>query len=298
MAAAPPPVVPAAPILNADIHDVLTICGIATEADRTWIINNKDFTSLADFGLLSEKDVYEMVKRMGSRTAAAGRIYVGTLQVKKLQALCYWVRDQQKLGQALDHEDWTNEMVASTIERMCIDKERDAGAVSVSDLGKFDPEEFETCETAFVNLLSQTHGTQGESLKYIACDAVVPAVFADDADRRMYQLPLTGGAFEEDNKKTFRLLKSYLINMPGWTWIESFDATENGRGAFLAWATHYNGQGELSKRTAMAKAKIKNLFYKNERSLTFKKVMEILSKSFSTLDKDPDERLSGHQKAG
>jgi hypothetical protein len=111
-------------------------------------------------------------------------------------------------------------------------------------------------------LLSQTRGTQGESLKYVARDAVVPAVFADDAKRRMYQLTLTGGAFKEDNKQTFRLLKSYLINTPGWTWIESFDVTENGCGAFLAWATHYNGQGELSKRTAMAKAKIKNLFIK------------------------------------
>jgi hypothetical protein len=295
MAAVPPPVVPAV-VPNADIHAVLSICGIATEAHHTSIIINEGFTSLADFGLLSEKDVYEMVKQMGSRTAAAGRVYVGTLQVKKLQALCYWVRDQQKHGQALDHEDWDNEMMASTIERMRIDKERDTGAVSVSDLGKFDPEEFETSETAFVNLLSQTRGTQGESLKYVACDAVVPAVFADDAKRRMYQLPLTGGAFKEDNKQTFRLLKSYLINTPGWTWIESFNATENGCGAFLAWATHYNGQGELSKRMAMAKAKIKNLFYKNEWSLTFEKVMEILSKLFSILDKDLDERLSKCQK--
>jgi hypothetical protein len=57
-------------------------------------------------------------------------------------------------------------------------------------------------------LLSQTRGTQGESLKYVVHDAVVPAVFADDAKRRMYQLPLTGGAFEEDNKQTFHLLKS------------------------------------------------------------------------------------------
>jgi hypothetical protein len=91
-------------------------------------------------------------------------------------------------------------------------------------------------------------------------------------------------------------LKSYLINTPGWTWIESFNATENGCGAFLAWATHYNGQGELLKCTAMAKVKIKNLFYKNEQSLMFEKVMEILLKSFSILDKDPDERLSEHQK--
>jgi hypothetical protein len=78
---------------------------------------------------------------------------------------------------------------------------------------------------------------QGESLKYVARNAVVPAVFADDTERHMYQLPLTGGAFEEDNKQTFRLLKSYLINMPGWTWIESFNVTENGCGTFLAWET-------------------------------------------------------------
>jgi hypothetical protein len=31
-------------------------------------------------------------------------------------------------------------------------------------------------------------------------------------------------------------------------------------------------------------------------SLSFEKVMEILSKSFSTLDKDPDDRNSEHQK--
>jgi hypothetical protein len=40
----------------------------------------------------------------------------------------------------------------------------------------------------------------------------------------------------------------------------------------------------------------KVFFYKNECSLLFEKVMEILSKSFSTLDKDPDKRYSECQK--
>jgi hypothetical protein len=93
-----------------------------------------------------------------------------------------------------------------------------------------------------------------------------------------------------DNKSVYHLLKSFLVNTSGWTWIEPYDTMENGCGAFLAWTSHYNGQGELSKHTAMAKARIKSLFYKNEHSLSFEKVMEILSKSFSTLDKDPDER--------
>jgi regulator of sirC expression with transglutaminase-like and TPR domain len=71
---------------------------------------------------------------------------------------------------------------------------------------------------------------------------------------------------------------------------------ENGCGAFLSWTSHYNGQGELSKHTAMAKRRIKSLFYKNEHSLLFEKVMEILSKLFSTLEKDLDNRYSECQK--
>ena len=140
MAAVVPPVVPAA-VPNADIHAVLTVCGLMDAANRASIINTEGFQTLADFGLLSEKDVYEMVKRMGNRAVAAGRAFVGTLQVKKLQALCYWVRDQQKHGQALDHNDWDNDVVTSTIERMRVDKERDTSSVAVTDLGKFDPED-------------------------------------------------------------------------------------------------------------------------------------------------------------
>ena len=164
------------------------------------------------------------------------------------------------------------------------------------DLGKFNPDDFETHETAFINLLAQTYGAQGKNLKYIMRNVVIPVVFVDDAKRCMYQLPLTGKAYNTDNKLVYHLLKSFLINTSGWTWIEPYNVTENGCGAFLAWADHYNGQGELLKHTAMAKAKIKSLFYKNEHSLSFEKVMEILSKSFSTLDKDPDERYSECQK--
>jgi hypothetical protein len=164
------------------------------------------------------------------------------------------------------------------------------------DLGKFNPDDFETHETAFINLLAQTYGVQGKNLKYIMRDVVIPAEFVDDAERRMYQLPLTGKAYSMDNKSVYRLLKSFLVNTSGWTWIEPYDTMENGCKAFLAWTSHYNGQGELSKRTAMAKARIKSLFYKNERSLSFEKVMEILSKWFSTLDKDTDERYSERQK--
>jgi hypothetical protein len=162
--------------------------------DHTLIINNEGFQLIADFGVLEDKDVFEMVKRLGNCTVAAGRVNVGVIQVKKLQALCYWVRDQQKHGQGITQDDWDDDTVMATIEKMRIKKGRDTGNVSVMDLGKFNPNDFETHETAFINLLVQTYGVQGENLKHIVRDVIIPAEFVDDAERRMYQLPLTGQA--------------------------------------------------------------------------------------------------------
>jgi hypothetical protein len=68
------------------------------------------------------------------------------------------------------------------------------------------------------------------------------------------------------------MFKAFLIDSPGgWAWIEPHDMAENGRNAYLAWIAHYNGEGELSKRTAPAEAKLETLHYKSERSMSFER---------------------------
>jgi hypothetical protein len=62
--------------------------------------------------------LFEIVKRLGNRKVAAGCVNVGAIQVKKLQALCYWVHDQQKHGQGITQDDWDDDMVMATIEKM------------------------------------------------------------------------------------------------------------------------------------------------------------------------------------
>jgi hypothetical protein len=102
------PYVAAAPILNADI---------------TWIINIESFQSLVDFGVLDDdKDILEMVMHLGSHMEVAGHVYVGTIQVKKLQTLYYSVHDHQKCGQVIDHNDWDKDTVHAMIEMMCIER--------------------------------------------------------------------------------------------------------------------------------------------------------------------------------
>jgi hypothetical protein len=216
-------------VVHLDIHHVLTVCGFANKNQHTHIINNEDFQLVADFGLLDgEKDMFEMVRHLvGHTTDAAGCVYVGTILVKKLQALCYWVHDHQKHGQAINHNDWDEAAGQETIEMMHIKKGRDTDNVSVSDLGKFNPEDFEMYKMAFIDLLVQTYDANKESLRYIVGVSVAPVAFVNKAKRHMFQLPLSDGAYEEDNKVVYHLLKSFLVNTAGWTWIEGFDMAED-----------------------------------------------------------------------
>jgi hypothetical protein len=112
-----PPVVAPAVVVHPDIHAVLAICGFANVVDHTSIINNEGFQSIVDFGVLEDKDVFEMVKRLGNRMVVAGRVNVGAIQVKKLQALCSWVRDQQKHGQGITQDDWDDNMVMTMMHQ-------------------------------------------------------------------------------------------------------------------------------------------------------------------------------------
>jgi hypothetical protein len=76
---------------------------------------------------------------------------------------------------------------------------------------------------------------------------MAPVEFTTNEEQRMYQFPLMGGSFELDNQAVFRKLKAFLIDSPGWAWIEPHDMAENGRAAYMAWMAHYNGEGKLSK---------------------------------------------------
>jgi hypothetical protein len=112
----------------------------------------------------------------------------------------------------------------------------------------------------------------------------------------MYQFPLTGGSFELDNQTVYHKLKAFLIDSPGWAWMEPHDMEENGKAAYIAWMEHYNGKGKLSKWTAMVKSKLENLHYKNECSMSFEHCTKTMTKCFNTLHKDPDQWFSDHQK--
>ena len=128
------------------------------------------------------------------------------------------------------------------------------------------------------------------------CPDAVPTEFANTQEERMFQLLLTGDAYQLDNHTVYRKLKAFFINFPGWAWIEPHDMAEDGCAAFKAGMDHYNGEGELSKHTTVAKTKLDQVHYKNECSMSFEKCIEIMTKCFNMLHKDPDQCYLDQQK--
>jgi hypothetical protein len=53
--------------------------------------------------------------------------------------------------------------------------------------------------------------------------------------------PLQGIKFEDDNGKVFDALKSWTLNGSVWTWMHAWNNTRNGRNAWLALVSHFEG---------------------------------------------------------
>jgi hypothetical protein len=64
----------------------------------------------------STGNVTKMAKRMVSSGAAVGCVVLRTMQIKKIQALVYWVKDHHRRNLDVDPEMWTEEEVIGTIQ--------------------------------------------------------------------------------------------------------------------------------------------------------------------------------------
>jgi hypothetical protein len=239
-----------------ELRTVLEQCGIATQAACNNLIANEGFTSIESMSCMTnDNDVNEMAKHLMSRSVMDGHVIMGTVAIKWIQGLVFWIKDCHFCGLPITAEAFTVEEMENAMMNKVYRKEMaQASELLVKDLGKFNPDDFEIHEDAFVNLFTSSFGVSGEPLRYVIRDEEAPDEFESDEQRHMNQIPLNGNGYNLDNASVFQKLKAFLVETPGYTWIESFNASEDGRAAFLACTTHYNGQGKLSKHTAIAKA--------------------------------------------
>ena len=173
-AGAPPP--PA--VAEDPIHGVLRTCGVTAQASRMTFMNVEGIDSLAAFAMMSgDNDVTEMAKRMATRSTAAGRVILGTMKTKRIQALVHWVMDYDKRGLVPEPDMWTNDTMMEAMERK--EAEHNYGKIDVYilDPGKCQTNHgWDNWQITFVNKLNATMSAANVPIDYV----VRPDVDEDD----------------------------------------------------------------------------------------------------------------------
>jgi hypothetical protein len=57
-----------------------------------------------------------MAKGMASCTTAVGRVILGTIQIEKIQALVFWVKDHHRRNLDVEQEMWTEDELIEMIQ--------------------------------------------------------------------------------------------------------------------------------------------------------------------------------------
>ena len=121
-----------------------------------------------------------------------------------------------------------------------------------------------------------------------------PLADMDPRERALYTPPLTGETFRKDNQRAYRLLVELVINTPAWTWIQSYDRTQNGRAAWNALYEHYEGGNQKKKRTVYAMNALEKLYYSNESAFPFERFAAELIQIYEDL-KETEEAVTPYK---
>ena len=87
--------------------------------------------------------------------------------------------------------------------------------------------------------------------------------------------------FQADSRKVHQLLKSFLQAETAEQWIKPLEKKLNGRQDMEALRNHYAGEGNASRRIAMAERIRDSLHYKNERAMPFSGFLDKLQTMFN-----------------
>ena len=271
------------------VQHVLTICQANGNEINAFEVTER-LNTLEDYAELTHSDVKAIASKLEKRTVANGRVLLPQKLIKNVEAFCFWCREETRRGVTLDHTNFTTAILA----RAKIDmRRREEDKIDTPQIkpDKFKPKNWKTWAKQFDLYLSNHKGAQFCPLDYIIRPEVTAAhTHANPREAALYQYPLTGPHFREDNMQVFRMLSDLVSGTEGESWINQFNRAQHGRNAWLAFRTHYEGGGNERKKITEAESVIDMLHYKNESIFSFESYSTKMIEAFRDLDNTDSEK--------
>ena len=115
----------------------MQVCGISERFSCTRLTDNEEFNSHKEFGVVDgDMNVLEMVNLLASR-AVTTSVKLGTVQIKGLQALVWWIHYRHTHNHPLIAAKFGQLDKRAEIISKQIDKNRADTDAKVSGIGKF-----------------------------------------------------------------------------------------------------------------------------------------------------------------
>lgn len=266
---------------EAGLRMALDVCG-ASEAQKDAIVD-EGFNGMADLMILEEKDITDMMSNLTKLPVNRGGTRIGAILTKKVKALVYWCREQDRQDLDLDANRFTADELLSTLKRMAVETVEDDSKPELPT--KFEPNKWVSWMKKVENYLWQVKGRNNTPLFYIVRkerDNNSPP-FTSVEEERVYQTAHRGPAYNKDNQKVFEILTQLLSGTMAWTWMSKYEASKNGKGAFAALRIHYDGPGQIEKRLGYARNILANTHYRSEKQYSFESYVTKLSEAFEIL---------------
>lgn len=248
--------------------------------------------SVNGINLLEPDQAKDLVKQYGQRFPASS---MGTLVQNNLTGLIWHVKDRNRRGLPFDINTFgINDLYRGHLAYVAYVQNRDKGD-NIKALEKWsDKVEFDDWDRKVTETLSLVYGRNYCPIAYVirpdrpaGWDPAVDAT--TDYERLMYQLPLVGIAYEQDNEAVFSMIQLAVVHTPAETWIYDYVAGRDGRGAMQALRNHYEGEAELDVRATKAQQTLNTLVYTNEKAMAFEVMITKLNKAYNALKRQGQE---------
>ena len=242
--------------------------------------------------LLQPDQGKELVKQFNQRHPNSS---MGILVQNNLTGLIWYVKDKTRRGLPADpHAINVFDLMDCHLAHEAYKSNRDKGE-NIRSLEKWTTNhDFDEWDRKVTETLSLIFGRNFAPIAYIirpdkpaGWDPEVDAT--TEYEKLMYQLPLAGVAFEQDNERVFSLIQLAVVQTPAETWIFDAAAARNGRAAMQALRLHYEGEAELDIRATKAQQELDTLVYTNERTMPFETLITRLNKAYNVLKKHGQE---------
>ena len=269
----------------------LQVCGCSA-ALRASVIG-EGVTDMDTLRRLNNSAIDNMAKRVTSLPANRGGARFGEIYLTRVKALCLWAKERHLMNQAIDGNLFTNDILNDYLDKLELERDIKAAGDTVKPDApeKFKPIYWVSWKRAFWNWLSSMKSANTVPLTYVIRKTGIDMAtynFADDEERRLYTVGLTGPKYMADRTRVYQLMNGLFVDTEGWSWVSRWDRVQDGRSAYNDACSHYDGPGETQKRIVQARANITDLFYKSEASFTFERFATKLREAYAIMD-DNDE---------